>query len=87
VNDLLTDLDHGSRTGRPAVDTQLLHPLTEREEAVLRYLPTLLSNAEIAAELYVSINTVKAHVKSIYRKLGTARRKDAVLRGRELRLL
>jgi LuxR family transcriptional regulator, maltose regulon positive regulatory protein len=53
----------------------------------LRYLPTLLSNAEIASELFVSINTVKAHVKSIYRKLGTSRRKDAVLRGRELRLL
>jgi LuxR family transcriptional regulator, maltose regulon positive regulatory protein len=85
VGELLTDLRDGA--DGHAGERQLLHPLTEREQAVLRYLPTLLSNAEIAAELYVSINTVKAHVKSIYRKLGTTRRKDAVRRGRALRLL
>src|SRR5205823_13758776 len=88
VDELLTDLGPGAANGSPAAqDRELLDPLTEREETVLRFLPTLLSNAEIASELFVSINTVKAHVKSIYRKLGTSRRKDAVLRARELRLL
>jgi LuxR family maltose regulon positive regulatory protein len=54
---------------------------------VLRYLTSALSNVEIADELYVSVNTVKTHIKSIYRKLSTTRRRDAVRRARELRLL
>jgi LuxR family transcriptional regulator, maltose regulon positive regulatory protein len=66
---------------------QLLEPLSGRERAVLRYLPTLMSNAEIASELFLSVNTVKTHLKSIYRKLGTARRRDAVERARRLELL
>jgi LuxR family maltose regulon positive regulatory protein len=88
VDELLTELGAKALVATPAAqDRELLDPLTDREETVLRYLPTLLSNAEIASELFVSINTVKAHVKCIYRKLGTTRRKDAVLRARELRLL
>ena len=47
----------------------LLEPLSDRERDVLRLLPTLLPNTEIAGELFVSVNTVKTHVKSIYRKL------------------
>jgi LuxR family maltose regulon positive regulatory protein len=66
---------------------ELLEPLSEREEVVLRYLPTLMSNPEIAAELFVSVNTVKTHLKSIYRKLGVSHRREAVRRGRELRLI
>ncbi|HET9674993.1 MAG TPA: LuxR C-terminal-related transcriptional regulator [Gaiellaceae bacterium] len=66
---------------------QLLEPLSERERAVLRYLPTMMSNAEIASELFLSVNTVKTHLKSIYRKLGTTRRRDAVERARRLELL
>jgi LuxR family maltose regulon positive regulatory protein len=46
-----------------------------------------MSNADIAAELFVSVNTVKTHVKSIYRKLGAKRRHDAVRRARQLRLI
>jgi LuxR family transcriptional regulator, maltose regulon positive regulatory protein len=65
----------------------LLDPLSERELAVLRFLPTMMSNAEIAAEMFVSVNTVKTHLKHIYRKLDVSERRDAVRRGRELHLL
>ena len=61
--------------------------LTERELAVLRMLTGLASAREIADQLYVSHNTVKTQIKSIYRKLGVATRADAVARGRELGLL
>ena len=65
----------------------LLDELSDRELAVLRYLPTMLSNREIADELIVSVNTVKTHVRSIYAKLGTHDRRDAVRRARRLGLL
>ena len=61
--------------------------LSERELAVLRLLATDLTQREIGAALYVSFNTVKTHVKSIFRKLDVATRPDAVSRARELRLL
>ena len=46
-----------------------------------------LSNREIAAELFVTTNTVKTHLRSIYRKLDVARRREAVERARDLRML
>jgi LuxR family transcriptional regulator, maltose regulon positive regulatory protein len=65
----------------------LLDPLSDREEAVLRYLPTVLSKAEIASELFVSVNTVKTHTKNIYRKLGVGTRTEAVRRAKALNLV
>ena len=62
-------------------------PLTERELTVLRFLQSVLSNEEIASKLFVSVNTVKTHVRNIYRKLGVGRRREAVRRARELHLL
>lgn len=62
-------------------------PLTERELTVLNYLPTMMTNPEIAAELFVSVNTVKAHLKRIFQKLGVTTRRDAVRRARTLGLL
>ena len=56
-------------------------PLSERELTVLRYLPTLLSSSEIAGELFVTVNTVKSHLKSIYRKLEVSSRREAVRAG------
>jgi DNA-binding CsgD family transcriptional regulator len=53
-------------------------PLTPRELDVLRLAAGWRSTAEIAAELYVSINTVKSHLKAIYRKLGTTHRAETV---------
>jgi LuxR family maltose regulon positive regulatory protein len=61
--------------------------LTDRELAVLRLLPGRLSQREVADALYVSLNTVKTHTKSIYRKLGVDGRDDAVERARELGVL
>jgi LuxR family maltose regulon positive regulatory protein len=87
---LLTDiLDvlHGSppsARGRPAPPAEELSP---GELKVLRYLPTNLSRPEIAGELSVSPNTVNAHIRSIYAKLGVRDRSAAVRRARELRLL
>jgi LuxR family maltose regulon positive regulatory protein len=66
---------------------EVLEPLSEREKAILRYLPTMMSNVEIADELYLSINTVKTHLRHVYRKLGVTRRRDAVERARQLSLL
>jgi LuxR family maltose regulon positive regulatory protein len=60
--------------------------LTQRESVVLRYLDSTLSTAEIADVLNVSANTVKTHMKNVYRKLEVGRRRDAVRRGRELGL-
>jgi LuxR family maltose regulon positive regulatory protein len=65
----------------------LLEPLSDRELVVLRFLPTMMSNAEIAGEMFVSVNTVKTHLKHIYRKLDVSERRSAVRRGRELHLL
>jgi LuxR family maltose regulon positive regulatory protein len=61
--------------------------LTAREYAVLRFLVTSMPSVEIAGELCVSVNTVKTHAAAIYRKLGVSKRREAVLRARELELL
>jgi len=64
-----------------------LQALTETELRVLRFLPTNLSRAEIARELYLSVNTVNTHVHNIYSKLDARDRSTAVACARELRLL
>ncbi len=65
----------------------LVEQLTDREVAVLRFLPTQMTLREIAAELFVSLNTVKTHSSAIYRKLGVSDRKAAVQAARTLGLL
>ncbi|MEV4723186.1 LuxR C-terminal-related transcriptional regulator [Micromonospora humida] len=74
-----------SRQGDP--ERPLDEPLTERELTILRYLQSILSNVEIASELSLSVNTVKTHVRNIYRKLDATRRREAVRRARDLHLL
>ena len=88
LSELVAKADPGrqvppTRVARTAYDEEL----SERELAVLRLLRTELSQREIGEALYVSFNTVKTHVKSIYRKLDVATRPDAVWRARELDLL
>jgi LuxR family transcriptional regulator, maltose regulon positive regulatory protein len=65
----------------------LIEPLSQRERDVLGYLPSMLTFVEIGSELFISVNTTKSHVRSIYRKLGVVGRRDAVSRARQLHLL
>jgi LuxR family maltose regulon positive regulatory protein len=58
--------------------------LSDRELEILRYLPTDLSSAEIAEQLYISLNTLKTHLRTIYRKLEVGGRRQAIQRATEL---
>ena len=72
----------GSGQAQPLRD-----PLSVSELRVLRYLPTNLPAPEIAAELFVSVNTIRTHTRHIYAKLAVHNRAEAVARARDLRLL
>jgi LuxR family maltose regulon positive regulatory protein len=61
--------------------------LTPREVQLLRELPSLATIEEIAATLYVSVNTVKTHLRNVYRKLGVTSRREAVVMARQRGLL
>lgn len=75
-------LDNANTTVATVVDD-----LTDREIAVLRYLPSPMSQRDIANELFVSLNTVKTHCRAIYRKLGANDRKAAIQAARDAGLL
>jgi LuxR family maltose regulon positive regulatory protein len=80
----------GQRQADQEVDTESLivvEPLSRREMEVLRGVASMLPTEEIAASLYVSVNTVKTHIRSILRKLSASRRNEAVRRARELGLI
>jgi LuxR family maltose regulon positive regulatory protein len=74
------------RLPRPA-GTQPAALLTDSELAVLRFLPSHMTNQEIAEALFLSINTIKTHLSSVYRKLGVANRRQAIAQARRLELL
>ncbi|MEQ1699825.1 MAG: LuxR C-terminal-related transcriptional regulator [Ilumatobacteraceae bacterium] len=78
---------HRVERATPVPSAELVEQLSERELAVLRYLPSTLSIAEIARELYVSPNTVKTQCAAIYRKLAVSSRPAAVQAARQLHLL
>jgi LuxR family maltose regulon positive regulatory protein len=65
----------------------LIEPLTEREREVLVHVSGMLNTAEVAEEMYISVNTVKTHLRNIYRKLSAAHRSEAVRRARQLQLI
>lgn len=75
------------RTDASAGDAVLVEPLSAREGEVLALLAQMMSTEEIASALFLSHNTVKTHLKSIYRKLSASRRGEAVRRARRLGLL
>ncbi|MCX5269434.1 LuxR C-terminal-related transcriptional regulator [Streptomyces sp. NBC_00199] len=81
-----------ARLGRAGARTAvrsgaLVEELTDRELSILRALQGPATQREIGAELFLSINTVKAYNKSLYRKLGVASRHDAVVAARDLGLI
>jgi LuxR family maltose regulon positive regulatory protein len=61
--------------------------LSAREREVLTHASGMLSTAEIAAEMFLSVNTVKTHLRSIYRKLSATHRSEAVRRAQQLELI
>jgi LuxR family transcriptional regulator, maltose regulon positive regulatory protein len=83
---LMLTRPHATPAALPVIDISS-DALSERERTVLRYLVTAMSYREIADELFVSVNTVKTHVKNIIRKLHADSRADAIRRARELRYL
>jgi LuxR family maltose regulon positive regulatory protein len=77
----------GAGHGGTREDGVIIQPLTEREHEVLTFLDQLLPTEEIAARMFVSVNTVKTHVRAVLRKLAAERRNEAVRRARELGLV
>ncbi|MGA5300028.1 LuxR C-terminal-related transcriptional regulator [Nucisporomicrobium flavum] len=75
------------RPGAADTGPVLVEPLSRREMEVLEGIAAMLPTEEIAARLFVSINTVKTHVRSILRKLSASRRNEAVRRARALGLI
>ena len=72
----------------PAEATPLVvERLSAREREVLTHASEMLSTAEIATEMYLSVNTVKTHLRSIYRKLSATHRSEAVRRAQQLELI
>jgi LuxR family maltose regulon positive regulatory protein len=71
----------------PSLTALLVDPLTDREMEVLTYLPSRLTNAELAERCFVSVNTIKTHMAHIYQKLAVPNRTEAITRARELGLL
>jgi LuxR family maltose regulon positive regulatory protein len=76
-----------SRRSRAATVLSFGEELSGRERAVLRLLPSRLSQREIADALSVSANTVKSHTRAIYRKLNVSTREEAVARARQTELI
>src|SRR5215475_1577313 len=65
----------------------LVEALTDREREVLLHVSGMLNTVEVANEMYISVNTVKTHLRNIYRKLAAANRSEAVRRARTLQLI
>jgi LuxR family maltose regulon positive regulatory protein len=84
------DVPAAQHTSGSTPDPQTLvivEPLSKREMEVLGGMAAMLPTEEIAASMYVSVNTVKTHVRSILRKLCASRRNEAVRRARALGLI
>ncbi len=77
----------GGEPGRPGgAPLPALLGLSVREREIIRYLPTPLSSTQMAARLFISVNTLKTHLRTIYRKLGVNCRREAIDRAEELGL-
>ncbi|MET9021992.1 LuxR C-terminal-related transcriptional regulator [Actinopolymorpha sp. NPDC004070] len=84
---LLHRFDVAPAAGWKAKPSEQAIRLTASERAVLRYLPSHLTNEEIAQDLCLSVNTVKSHLRTLYRKLGVTSRREAIARALQIDLL
>jgi LuxR family maltose regulon positive regulatory protein len=80
-------VDSRMRSSSVAELPDLVEQLSEHELRVLRLVATGLSNREVAEELYVSVNTIKWHLRNTFGKLSVRGRVAAIARAKELRLL
>jgi LuxR family transcriptional regulator, maltose regulon positive regulatory protein len=88
IQRLLTQARGTAHTGAPTTPRPSgVDELSDGEFRVLRLLASDLTQREIGAELYLSLNTIKSHTRSIFRKLGASSREQAVARARELELI
>jgi ATP/maltotriose-dependent transcriptional regulator MalT len=90
LNGRLARAERGAKFAPPPRDGRTSggsDALSDGELSVLRLLRSELSQREIAGELHLSLNTIKTHTRSIYRKLGVAERAEAISRARELSLI
>ncbi len=71
----------------PSIQSQLIEPLSKRENDVLHLLVEGCSNREICEKLFISSNTTKTHIRNIYAKLGVSSRPEAIAQARALRLI
>lgn len=76
-----------AQTSETAVDQPQPQPLSPRELELLRYLAQGYNNRQIAAQMVVTLNTIKAHTRRLYQKLDVNSRTQAVARARDLNLL
>ena len=81
------DPPHDGSAAAPESPAPLIDALTVKELEVLHHLSELLTTEEIAATMFVSVNTVRTHVRSILRKLSVSRRHQAVRRARALDII
>jgi LuxR family maltose regulon positive regulatory protein len=82
-----SQISRSQSSAPPAAGAELVEPLSEREIEVLQLIAQGLTNPEIAARLYLSLNTIKAHTRNIYGKLDVHNRTQAVAQGRALGIL
>jgi ATP/maltotriose-dependent transcriptional regulator MalT len=86
IEQLASAVRESLRGGKDAQGVGLVNPLTKRELDILRRLTTGLPITQIAASLHISNNTIKTHLKNVYKKLEVDSRESAVTKGRELLL-
>jgi LuxR family maltose regulon positive regulatory protein len=87
LDKLVARADHELAHPETAAGALVIEPLTDRERKLLSYLPSHLSQHEIGSSMYISVNTVKTHLRGVYRKLGAGSRSEAVAIARAHRLL
>jgi LuxR family maltose regulon positive regulatory protein len=90
IDEVLSAIEHKSTPVRNKVLTkrnEFIEPLSERERQVLHLLTLELSVPEIAKELFITVSTLRTHIRNIYAKLGVHSRFEAVIKGTELDLI